>query len=332
LTSVAAETAAAPGGAAANPTLGIGYKVAATFMLTVMLTLIKLVSTRFTIGEIVFCRSFFALIPLFVWVGATRQFGTVFKTHNYWGHIRRSAAGTAAIFLNFGALFFLPIADATAIGYSMPLLTLVLAVFILGEVVHLYRWLAIGVGFLGILVILHGYVGQGGLTSGTVIGAILAIAGSFAGAMAVIQIRTLARFEPATTIVVYFSILTSLAGLVTVLGGLLDPGLAWSMPSASDAIMLVVIGIAGGIAQLFVTLSYRYTGASAAAPFEYTSMIWALAASWLVFGTWPSANVLVGSAIVIVAGLFVIYRERTIAAPQATKEVRDANQPHARTG
>jgi drug/metabolite transporter (DMT)-like permease len=226
----------------------------------------------------------------------------------------RSLAGTAAIFLNFGALFFLPIADATAISYSMPLITVVLAMAMLGEVVESYRWAAVGVGFAGILVILGGYFGESGLGSGYAFGAALALAGSFAGAMAIIQIRTLARFEQPLTIVVYFSLLTSLAGLVTAPFG-------WIVPTGRDAAILVATGIAGGIAQFFTTQAYKHTGASTLAPFEYTSMIWALAASWLVFGAWPTGNVIVGATIVILAGLFVVHREHSRRA--VVQEVGD---------
>jgi len=267
-----------------------------------MLTLIKIASDRYPIGEIVFCRSLFALIPLFLWVWINGQFGVVFKTGNYFGHVKRSLAGTAAIYFNFGTLFFLPIADATAISYSMPLITVVLAVFLLGETVQAYRWAAVAVGFAGIVIILGGYFGSGGMSGGYGIGALLAVVGSFAGAMAIIQIRTLARVERPITIVVYFSLLTTLAGLVTLPFG-------WVFPDWRDAAILVATGIAGGIAQFFTTQSYKHSGASTVAPFEYTSMIWALAASWLVFGTWPTSNVIVGSVIVILAGLFVVHRE-----------------------
>jgi drug/metabolite transporter (DMT)-like permease len=291
-------------GGEANPLLGIVFKVGATFMLTVMLTLIKIASSRYPIGEIVFCRSFFALIPLFVLVWINGEFRIVFKTKNYIGHVKRSLAGTAAIFFNFGTLFFLPIADATAISYSMPLITVVLAVFMLGEVVQPYRWVAVAVGFVGIVIILGGYFGAGGIGGRYATGALLAILGSFAGAMAIIQIRTLARVERPITIVVYFSLLTTLAGLVTA-------PLGWVMPDARDAALLVATGVAGGIAQFLTTQAYKHTGASTVAPFEYTSMLWALAASWLVFGVWPTGNVILGSIVVIAAGIFVAHREHS---------------------
>src|SRR5689334_1684556 len=105
-----------------RPFTGITLKVLSTLVFTGMATLIKLVSDRYPIGELTFCRSFFALIPVGVWVG-WRQFPRIFRTSRFGGHVVRSIAGAAAMFLGFSALSLLPIADATAIGYASPLMT-----------------------------------------------------------------------------------------------------------------------------------------------------------------------------------------------------------------
>jgi drug/metabolite transporter (DMT)-like permease len=286
-----------------RPLLGIALKIGSTLMFTVMLTLIKIASDGYPIGEIVFFRSVFALIPLIIWVGLRGSFATLFRTSNYAGHVKRSLAGTAAIFLNFGALFFLPVADATAIGYSMPLMTVALAMLVLHEVVQPYRWVAVVVGFAGILIILSGYLGQGELGGGYAFGAALSLTGSLATALAFIQIRSLTRSEGPNTIVLHFTLITTAFSLLTAPFG-------WVLPDTHDAAVLIAIGFAGGTAQILTTQSYRFSGASNVAPFEYTSMIWALAASWLVFGTWPSVNVFIGAAIVILGGLFVVHRDR----------------------
>jgi drug/metabolite transporter (DMT)-like permease len=298
----------------AHHIVGIGFKVAATLGFTVMSTLIKVVGPRYPIGEIVFCRSLFALIPLLLWVGYSGWLRSVLSTRDLIGHIKRSLAGAAAIYLNFSALYFLPIADATAISYAMPLITVVLAVVMLHERVRRYRWLAVMIGFGGVVVILSNYLGRGEISSRTGAGALLAILGAFAAAMAVIQIRTLARVEKTATIVVYFSLFTTLAGLMAAPLGWLAPAAAWVVPDWPDAVGLVAIGVSGGIAQVLTTRSYHHSDASLMAPFEYTSMIWALAASWFVFDTWPNMTVMAGTAIVIGAGLFVVYREQRIRA------------------
>lgn len=287
----------------AQPVVGIGLKVASTLAFTIMATLIKVVSDRYPTGELIFFRSFFALIPVMAWVGYRGQFPSVFYTGNVWGHVYRSAFGVTAMFCGFAALSRLPIADATAIGYAAPLLTVVLAVVMLGEKVHLFRSAAVVVGLGGVLVILSDYVGPDVHQEGSAeIGAIFAIGGTFATALAMTQVRYLTRFEGAATIVVYFSIFSAVFSLATTPFG-------WAMPGPADFGLLIAAGVFGGIGQVLLTQSYRFGDASVVAPFEYTSMLWALVASYFIFGTWPSSIVLLGSAIVIGAGLAVIFRE-----------------------
>jgi drug/metabolite transporter (DMT)-like permease len=291
----------------ARPLLGIALKVASTLVFTAMATLIKLASARYPIGELVFFRSFFALIPVFAWVAWRGQFPSVFHTPRIGGHLIRSFAGGIAMACGFTALWLLPIADATAIGYASPLMTVVLAVLLLGEQVRFYRWSAVVIGLVGVLIILSEYVGPeaSGASEGSTIGAIVAVAGALSGALAATQVRALVRNESAATIVVYFSVFTALFGLFSLPFG-------WVMPGPLDAAVLVVAGICGGLGQVFLTQSYRYGDASLVAPFDYTSMIWALVASLLVFNAWPSPTMLVGTAIVIGAGLFVIFREHRL--------------------
>jgi drug/metabolite transporter (DMT)-like permease len=290
----------------AQPLIGIALKVISTLVFTCMATLIKLVSDRYPVGELTFFRSFFAFIPVAAWVG-WREFPAIFRTSRFGGHVVRSIAGAGAMFCGFTALSLLPIADATAIGYASPLLTVVFAVFLLGERVHFFRWSAVAVGLAGVLVILSDYVGPEAsqVARGNLVGAGFSVAGAVLGALAATQTRSLTRIEPAATIVIYFSLLTAVAMLPTIPFG-------WTLPTPLDFAALVAAGILGGIGQVLLTQSYRFGDASLIAPFDYTSMIWALAVSLLIFGTWPSWVVLAGAGIVILAGLFVIWRERAL--------------------
>jgi len=216
------------------------------------------------------------------------------------------------MFCGFTALALLPIADATAIGYASPLMTVIFAVVLLGEKVHIYRWSAVGVGLCGVLIILSDYVGPEArqTATGGITGALVAVAGAIAGALAATQTRSLTRVEPAATIVLYFSCLTALFSLATLPFG-------WAVPDLPDLAALIGAGICGGIGQVFLTQSYRFGDASLIAPFDYTSMIWALTVSLLIFGTWPSGIILAGAAVVIAAGLFVIYREHRLGIERA---------------
>jgi drug/metabolite transporter (DMT)-like permease len=311
--------------AAPRPLLGIALKVISTLAFAGMITIVKLVSDRYPIGEMVFFRSFFALIPVLIWVGWRGEIPGVFRTSNFRGHLVRCFAGTGGMFCGFAAISFMPIADATAIGYAAPLITVMLGYFLLGENVRVYRWSAVVVGFLGVLTILSDYFGPEAHTGGTAveIGAIFAIVGAFFSGLAATQVRSLTRFESAGTIVIYFSLLTSIAALVTVPFG-------WVMPTPGDAALLVLAGIFGGMGQVLQTLSYRHGEVSVVAPFEYTSMIWILAVSLVIFGTWPTPVVLLGTAIIIAADLFVIYREHRLGIER--RQSKQAQPPTAPLG
>jgi drug/metabolite transporter (DMT)-like permease len=301
----------------AQPFVGIALKVASTLFFTGMATLLKLVSDRYPVGELVFFRSAFALIPVFVWVGwrdhTLRAVIDVYKTERIASHLVRSGVGSMAMGLGFAALTLLPIADATAIGYAAPLLTVVFAAILLKEKVHLFRWTAVFLGLFGVLVMLTSFIGpETNGQSRNLIGALIALAAATMGALAATYTRTLTRHEAAATIVVYFSSLTAIIGLATIPLGWLWAGAMWAWPNAIDLVCLIMAGICGGIGQVFMTQSFRFGDASTIAPFDYTSMIWVLFVSVLVFGTWPSVTILIGTAIVIAAGLLVIWRERQL--------------------
>jgi drug/metabolite transporter (DMT)-like permease len=283
---------------------GVELKVLSTLAFMSMATLVKLLSDRFPVGEITFARSLFALIPVAIWAVAEGGLRTVFYTGRPGAHFLRSLVGVCGMFLGFAALARLPLADATAISFTAPLITVALAAVILHEQVRIYRWSAVGVGFLGVLIILSGYVDEGG-PDHSLLGAGLQLAAAACVALVSIQVRHMTRTEPAVTIVVYFSIFSTLVSLLTIPFG-------WVMPTPIEAVALLAIGILGGFGQVLMTESFRHAEASLLAPFDYLSLIWALAISLIVFGALPTGMMLVGAVIVIVAGLFVIYRERQL--------------------
>ncbi len=307
----------------AQPGVGIALKITSTIVFTLMATLVKLASADFPIGEIVFFRSFFALIPVILWMAARGRLPEALYTQRLHRHFFRSLAGAGGMFTGFTALALLPIADATAIGYAAPLMTVVLAVIFLGEKVRVYRWSAVAVGFIGVLVILSDYVGPdaSAVQQGSAFGAAIAVASAFLGATATTQVRAMVRTEAASTIVLYFSLFCAAAGLGSI------PFTPWSMPGWGDAAMLVGAGIFGGIGQVTMTQSFRHADASLIAPFDYISMIWALVVSLVVFNTWPSAIMLLGTGIVISAGLFVIYREHRLGIERS--RAKEAQTPTA---
>jgi drug/metabolite transporter (DMT)-like permease len=290
-----------------NPTRGIALKIVSTLVFTVMSVLVKLVADEIPPGEIVFSRSFFALIPvvsMLIWQG---QLAVSLRTTRPLLHLTRSAVGIGAMACGFSALGFLPLPEAMMIGYAAPLMVVALSAVILHEVVRIYRWSATVIGFVGILIILWPRLTffEGGLGEAAMLGATLALVGALFSAFASIFVRSMTKTESTGAIVVFFSAIGALLALLSLPFG-------WVVPSPADAAMLVMIGLLGGTGQILMTTAYRHADAATIASFEYVSMLWGLAFGYLIFGDIPSASVIVGGAFVIAAGIFIIFRERRL--------------------
>ncbi|WP_186396940.1 DMT family transporter [Stappia sp. TSB10GB4] len=288
-----------------NPRLGIALKVASALVFTGMVAMVKLLDGAYPVGEVIFARSFFGMLPVLLVIAWQGRVSDAFVTRRPWGHISRALVGGTAMSLWFAALALLPLPDATAIGFSAPLMTVALAAVILREKVRAYRWSAVAVGFLGILIILSPHLSGAAPTEEASLGAMLAFASAIFMALAMITVRRLTSTERTSTIVVWFAGVTSVFALMSAPFG-------WVMPDATDAVMLVAIGLSGGVGQILLTQSYRYADASTIAPFEYTTMLWTVLVGWIVFAEVPTLEVIGGAAIVIGAGVFVIFRERQL--------------------
>jgi drug/metabolite transporter (DMT)-like permease len=287
---------------------GIFLKVLATFAFGVMGLLVKFLSADYHAGQIIFFRTFFALIPvlgLLYWQGGTVA---ALATTRIKAHAFRSGAGTCAMFFGFSALLLLPLADATAIGFAAPVISVILAVFILGEAVRIYRWAAVAVGFAGVMMMVWPHLG-GGTGVSQAWGALFALLGAVCSAFAMNFIRLMSRpgegSEPGTTIAFYFQATAATMGALTL-------PFVWVTPSWGDLAVLIGIGLCGGMGQLLMTHSYVHAPVATIATFDYVAMIWALLFGWIFLSEFPSALVIAGSAVVAGAGLFIIWRERQL--------------------
>jgi drug/metabolite transporter (DMT)-like permease len=304
-----------------QPLLGIALKIASALAFTLMSAGVKLVTERYPIGEVVFFRSAFALVPLLVWLSWRGDLINAVRTDDLKGHLLRGIISTSGMFAGFVALSYLPLSDAVAIGYASPLITVVLAALVLKETVRAYRWSAVVIGFVGVIIMLLPHLNGSVTAGGAGVGALFALFGACCSAGATIQIRRLMARERTGAIVFYFSLLTTFMGLMTIV-------LGWRMPDLADATLLVVIGILGGIGQILLTLSYRHAETSLIAPFEYTTMLWAVLIGWFAFSQLPQPAIATGGVIVAAAGCFVVWRERQLGLRRA-KEVEVGVQRHA---
>ncbi|MGL5117425.1 MAG: DMT family transporter, partial [Beijerinckiaceae bacterium] len=309
-------------------------KIVSTLCFTLMAACVKVIGEAhpgdplyYPVGQTVFCRSLFALVPVFLWLGWRGELISAFRGSSMLAHARRGFFGSVGMFSGFTALILLPLADATAISYAAPLFTVALAAIILKERVRIYRWSAVGIGFIGVVLMLIPYLGAGGPPAGgSFTGAMLGLMGAICSAFATIETRKLTDKETTGAIVSYFMLLTTLIGLATLSLGLFSPGLAWKWPNAMDAALLVAMGVMGGIGQITMTQSFRLADASVIAPFDYISMIWAIAIGWLLFGQLPQAIVLAGAVVVVASGIFVIWRERQLGLDRTRQRKATPNR------
>ncbi|SHI52647.1 Permease of the drug/metabolite transporter (DMT) superfamily [Aureimonas altamirensis DSM 21988] len=290
-----------------RPLYGIGLKVLSVMIFVGMQTCLKAVGDDVPAGQLVFFRSFFALIPVVIYLWWLGDLRTALATDDVGGHFIRGIVGVTSMGLGFFALSRLPYPEWISLSYGAPLLTVVFAAIFLKEVVRAYRWVAVLVGLCGIVIVAapNFSLSSGDMDSAHAVGALASLGGAAMAAIAMIQVRRLVAHEKTATIVVYFSMTCSIIALVTVPFG-------WVVPDGRQAMLLVGAGLCGGVGQLLLTACYRYADTSTIAPFEYTSMIAAVVIGYFVFNEEVTATTLLGACIVISAGLFIIFREHRL--------------------
>ena len=291
-----------------SPRTGIALKVTAVTLFVAMASCIKAAAPHVPAGEAVFFRSLFAMPVIVVWLLYRHDLRNGLRTPNPWGHFWRGAIGTAAMAMGFSALGLLPLPQVTAIGYAVPVLTVILAAIFLGERIRLFRISAVAIGLLGVSIVLWPDLMASRMEPGSArtLGALLALGSAVGASVAQVLIRRLVETEDTPAIVFYFSLSATLFGLATLPFGWLGD---WVVPTGREAALLISSGVLGGLGQIALTSAYRYADASTIAPFEYASIILAILIGYTVFSEVPSVQTMMGVAIVIAAGILIIWRE-----------------------
>ena len=295
-----------------QPLRGIVFKLLSVCVFMTMASLIKATSDHVPPGEAVFFRSFFAIPVIVAWLLWRHELGTGLRTSNPMGHVWRGVVGTCAMGLGFAGLGLLPLPEVTAIGYAAPLLVVVFAAMFLGEEVRVFRLSAVALGLVGVLIVLSPRLSVDAATIDVsqTLGAVLVLGGAVFAALAQVFVRKLVATERTPTIVFWFSVTATCISLVTLPWG-------WVLPDPKEFALLVLAGLAGGLGQILLTSSYRYADASLVAPFEYSSMLLALVVGYAVFDEVPSVPMIGGAAIIIAAGVLIIWRERQLGLERA---------------
>ena len=267
-----------------RPGLGILLRILSGLLFTGMLVCIKAVSDEVPVGQSVFFRSLFALLPIVIFLVIRREFPGGLATRRPLGHALRSGLGAAAMFASFAAVALLPVAEATLLAQLTPVFMAVGGVLLLGEKFSFFRAGAIVLALAGMAVlVLPGLnaSSESGQMTGYALGALSALL--TAGAL--LTVRRISRTETAASIAFYFILVSALAGLATL-------PLGWAALDPKAFGLLVLSGLFGGAAHIAMTLALRYAEASRLAPFEYIALIWPVAADWVLFGIPVSSSFL----------------------------------------
>ena len=303
-----------------RPALGVALKVVAVMLFTVLAAIIKFTADEVPAGQAVFFRSFFAIPVILIWLAHRGEIRVGLIAKNPMGHVWRGLFGTVAMGLTFAGLGLLPLPEVTAIGFATPIFTVLLAAVMLGERIRLFRITAVALGLAGVIIILWPRFGGTPLGDTATLGAILILGATMLRALVQVHLRQLVQNEHTAAIVFYFSVTASVLALLTAPFG-------WVVPSWETMGWLVAAGLIGGVAQILITASYRFGSVSMLAPYDYTSMLFAIILGYFLFDELPTALMLAGSALVIVAGVLVIWRERQLGMERS--KVRAVSEPKA---
>ena len=283
-----------------NVVRGIALRIAAAGCFSIMTATLKLASyDGVAAPEMLFYRAFFGLPVVLAWVLTQPGGLSALSTRRPLAHLGRSALGVAAILCLFQTLTLLPLADATTLSFTAPIFATILSFFILKEAVGPRRWAAVAVGFIGVIIVMRPGVGHSVLP---LAGMAFALIGAVLTAGVTITLRQLRDTEHVAAIVFWFFVACSIVGAI------LLPFIG-QMHSPLTFALLIGSGIAGGLAQLFMTASLQKAPVAVVAPFDYLQIVGAVIFGWWLMHATPTANTLAGGALIAASGLYTAWRE-----------------------
>lgn len=285
-----------------HPRLGIGLRIFSGILISGMYVCVKSVSADVPLGEIVFFRSAFAIIPLVIFLWIRREFPSGLATQRPMAYMMRASFGALALFGSFAAIERLNLAEAILIAQLSPILMAAAAVVLLSETMTLQGISALCLGFAGVVVLVWPELETGGGNETRLIGYVFGFGAAVLSALALIMVRSLSRTESPGAIALYFVLASLIGALITVPFG-------WVMPSGWTLFLLIGAGLFGGFAHIAMTLAFRYTEATQLAPFEYIALLWPILADLLIFRLPLSASFLVAFSLVL-AGAAVAAAEK----------------------
>lgn len=273
-----------------------------------MVALIKLLGQSLSVTQILFVRQAgmtVMLLPVLL-----KGSFALFKTAHIKLHILRTLLALVAMLSGFTAVVNLPLADATAIGFAKSFFVTIFAVLVLKESVGVYRWSAVFVGFLGVMIMVR--PGAEGFS----IYNLYAIISAACAGMVMVIIRKLTRQDATNTILVYQAV-----GVGVIIA--IPAFLHWVPPTGTQWLILAMIGVVSFCAQKANILAYTYGEASLLASLDYIRLLYATLLGWLFFNELPGKSTWIGAAVIVLASMYTFHRERQ-------KKRRLASDPESR--
>ena len=274
--------------------LGFLYMFLSVCAFSIMDLIVKW-SDNYPLGQVIFFRGFFGIV-LYYFVIPKERIRDFYFTKRPLLHFSRCFFCLAALLSIFTALRNLPLATVVSISFAAPIFTTIFSIFFLSERVGYFRWLAVFIGFIGILIISE--PGLSSLNFYYIFPVIFVLGMSYVA----ISIRQLSSTEPVWLISLFFSAAITIAGLLTLPFG-------WIMPSFSDLTLLSMIGFFGGVANLWLSQSYKFSEVSLVTPLKYLALVFAIIFGYLIWGEIPSGKTLIGAILVIASSIIIFRRE-----------------------
>ena len=274
--------------------LGFLYMFLSVCAFSIMDLIVKW-SDNYPLGQVIFFRGFFGLV-FYYFIIPKKRIKDFYFTKRPLLHLSRCFFGLAALLSIFTALRNLPLATVVSITFAAPIFTTIFSIFFLSEKVGYFRWLAVIVGFIGILIISE--PGFSSLNIYYIFPVIFVLGMSYVA----ISIRQLSSTEPVWLISLFFSAAITIAGIFTIPFG-------WLMPSFTDLILLSMIGFFGGVANLWLSQSYKFSEVSLVTPLKYLALVFAIGFGYLIWQEIPSSKTLIGAGLVITSSIIIFRRE-----------------------
>jgi drug/metabolite transporter (DMT)-like permease len=289
----------------------------ATLFTAMLNALQKLTGSSLPALEIIFFRNLFSLPFVMMIAARTRM---TLRTEHFSGHLMRSIVGLISMIMIVVTVTRLPLAEQQVLSYTQPLFLVLLSVPLLHEKPSLQRWVAVSIGFSGVIVVA---LGKGLLHAGATAvpswAYFVALAQGAVGALTTMQIRQLSATESSTTIALWQAILMTVATALPL-------PFIWTTPHLTDGLCLVAVGAFAGIAQVLQTEAFASAQVSAIGPFAYSGLLWASIIGWLGFGEIPGIAMLMGGLLIIGSGIWMLRHDRAARRkPAANATIASTN-------